>query len=127
MKFIKLYLRVLAMLGKETRLAWILGIANLALAGALFAEPILFGRVIDTLASSQSNVSGLDWPRLVTLIGAWIGFAIFTIVAGTLIALHADKLSHRQYQEIRTLFWRVTGMSESERAWAEWASSFASD
>jgi glucan exporter ATP-binding protein len=103
-KFIKLYLRVLAMLGQETRLAWMLGVANLALAAALFAEPILFGRIIDTLASSQSNVSGLDWSRLVTLIGAWIGFALFTIVAGTLIALHADKLSHRQYQAVRTLF-----------------------
>ena len=104
MRFIRLYWRVLTMLGQETRLAWILGIANLALAAALFAEPILFGRVIDTLASSQSNVSGLDWSRLVMLLGAWGGFALFTIVAGTLIALHADRLSHRQYQAVRTLF-----------------------
>jgi ATP-binding cassette, subfamily B, beta-glucan exporter len=103
-RFFRLYVRVLTMLGRETRLAWILAVANLALAGALFAEPILFGRVIDTLASSQSNVAGLDWSRLVMLLGAWIGFALFTIVAGTLIALHADRLSHRQYQVVRTLF-----------------------
>jgi glucan exporter ATP-binding protein len=103
-RFIKLYMRVLTMLGQETRLAWILAIANLALAAALFAEPILFGKVIDTLAASQSNVSGLDWSRLVMLLAAWGGFALFTIVAGTLIALHADRLSHRQYQAVRTLF-----------------------
>jgi ATP-binding cassette, subfamily B, beta-glucan exporter len=104
MRFIKLYVRVLTMLGQETRLAWILAVANLALAAALFAEPILFGKVIDTLAASQSNVSGLDWSRLVILLAAWGGFALFTIVAGTLIALHADRLSHRQYQAVRTLF-----------------------
>jgi ATP-binding cassette subfamily B protein len=103
-KFIRLYVRVLAMLGEEARLGWILAVANLMLAGALFAEPLLFGRIIDTLAASQSNVSGLDWSRLVTLIGAWVGFALFTIVAGTLIALHADRLSHRRYQAVRTIF-----------------------
>ena len=38
------------------------------------------------------------------LLGAWAGFALFTIVAGTLIALHADRLSHRRYQVVRTIF-----------------------
>lgn len=92
------------MLGPETRLAWILAVANLALAGALFAEPLLFGKVIDVLTASQANLAGLDWNRLVLLLSAWVGFALFTIVAGTLIALHADRLSHRQYQVVRTEF-----------------------
>jgi len=65
---------------------------------------MLFGRIIDTLTASQSNTSGLDWNRLVLLLGAWAGFALFTIVAGTLIALHADRLSHRRYQAVRTIF-----------------------
>jgi glucan exporter ATP-binding protein len=102
--FIRLYGRVLAMLGGEARLGWILAVANLMLAGALFAEPLLFGRIIDTLAASQSNVSGLDWSRLILLLATWAGFALFTIVAGTLIALHADRLSHRRYQVVRTIF-----------------------
>ncbi len=38
------------------------------------------------------------------LLGAWVGFALFTIVSGTLISLHADRLSHRQYQVVRTMF-----------------------
>jgi ATP-binding cassette subfamily B protein len=102
--FIRLYGRVLAMLGGEARLGWVLAVANLMLAAALFAEPMLFGRIIDTLAASQSNVSALDWSRLVMLLSAWVGFALFTIVAGTLIALHADRLSHRRYQVVRTIF-----------------------
>src|SRR3954447_15426729 len=92
------------MLGTEARLGWILAVANLALAGALFAEPILFGRIIDTLANSQSRAAELDWNRLLLLLAAWGGFALFTIVSGTLISLHADRLSHRQYQVVRTMF-----------------------
>ena len=57
MKFIGLYVRVLRMLGTEARLGWILAVANLALAAALFVEPILFGRIIDTLANSQSRAA----------------------------------------------------------------------
>jgi ATP-binding cassette subfamily B protein len=92
------------MLGTEARLGWILAVANLALAAALFVEPILFGRIIDTLANSQSRAADLDWNRLLLLLGAWVGFALFSILAGTLISLHADRLSHRQYQVVRTTF-----------------------
>ena len=63
-----------------------------------------FGRIIDTLANSQSRAAELDWNRLIVLLGAWVGFALFTIVSGTLISLHADRLSHRQYQVVRTMF-----------------------
>ena len=104
MKFVGLYVRVLRMLGTEARLGWILAVANLALAGALFVEPILFGRIIDTLANSQSRATDLDWNRLLLLLGSWVGFALFSILAGTLISLHADRLSHRQYQDVRTTF-----------------------
>jgi ATP-binding cassette, subfamily B, beta-glucan exporter len=102
--FVGLYVRVLRMLGPEARLGWILAVANLALAGALFVEPILFGRIIDTLANSQARSADLDWNRLLLLLGAWVGFALFSILAGTLISLHADRLSHRQYQVVRTTF-----------------------
>ena len=51
MRFLRLYLRVLELLGREARLGWVLAIANVALASAMFVEPILFGRIVDTLAS----------------------------------------------------------------------------
>jgi glucan exporter ATP-binding protein len=104
MKFFRLYLRVLELLGREARLGWVLAVANLALAAAMFVEPILFGRIVDTLASTQGRVAQLAWRTLMLLVGAWVAFGLFTIVCSTLVALHADRLAHRQYQVVRTLF-----------------------
>ena len=104
MSFIRLYMRVLAMLGPEARLGWVLAVSNFLLSGAMFVEPILFGRIIDTLAGSQSHVADLNVSRLILLFAAWVGFALFTIVAGTMISLHADRLAHRQYQVVRADF-----------------------
>ena len=50
MSLLRLYIRVLELLGKEARLGWILAVANLALAGAQFAEPVLFGKIVDVLS-----------------------------------------------------------------------------
>ena len=104
MKFIRLYIRVLELLGREARLGWALAVANLALASAMFVEPILFGRIVDTLANAQGRISQLAWRDLMMLVGAWVGFGLFIIVCSTLVALHADRLAHRQYQVVRTMF-----------------------
>ena len=104
MKFIRLYVRVLEMLGHEARLGWVLAFANVAIASALFVEPILFGRIVDLLANSQGRVADLNLQQLLLLAGAWVGFALFTIVCSTLVALHSDRLAHRQYQVVRTMF-----------------------
>ena len=96
MNFFRLYTRVLEMLGDESRLAWTLAVANLSLAAAQFAEPILFGRIIDTLAGAQSRGQAPAWTDLWTLLGAWVAFGLFAIVCGALVALHADRLAHRQ-------------------------------
>ena len=102
MKFLRLYLRVLEQLGREARLGWILAIADVALAFAIFVEPILFGHIVDTLANSQGHLSDLSWPLLMSLVGAWTGFGLFSILCGALVALHADRLSHRQRQVVMT-------------------------
>jgi len=104
MKYFRLYFRVLELLGREARLGWVLAVANLALASAMFVEPILFGRIVDTLASAQPRVSQVAWRELMLLVGAWVAFGLFIIMCGTLVALHADRLSHRQYQVVRTMF-----------------------
>src|SRR2546421_2802327 len=104
MKFIRLYIRVLELLGGEARLGWVLAVANLALASATFVEPILFGRIVDTLANAQGRQAQLRWTDLTLLVGAWVGFGLFIIVCSTLVALHADRLAHRQYQVVRTMF-----------------------
>src|SRR4029079_5048326 len=94
MNFIRLYARVLKLLGDESRLGWMLAIANVSLAAAQFAEPVLFGRIVDTLAGAQSRGGAPMWTDLITLLAAWVSFGLFTITCGALVALHADRLAH---------------------------------
>ena len=94
MSFLKLYVRVLAQLGSGWKIAVGLVLANIALAGALFAEPVLFGRIIDQLASDQADKRLPTFTELAPLAGAWVAFGVFTIVASVLVALYADRLGH---------------------------------
>jgi ATP-binding cassette subfamily B protein len=96
MNLFQVYIRVLRQLGSEKKVAIVLVLANLALATAQFAEPVLFGRIIDLLTQAQASAGSIDWDRLIRLIGAWVGFGIFTIVAAVMVALHADRLAHRR-------------------------------
>jgi len=102
MNFLKLYTRVLRLLGPEARLGWILAIANVALAAAQFAEPVLFGRIIDALVKTQGTNAPPDMVALTPLLGAWVAFGLFTIGCSVLVALHADRLSHRRRQAVLT-------------------------
>ena len=83
MSFVRLYLRVLEQLGSDRRLAWFLALANVALALSQFAEPVLFGRVINLLAGAQASPASADWETLSFLLIAWVAFGLFTIVCGT--------------------------------------------
>jgi ATP-binding cassette, subfamily B, beta-glucan exporter len=100
MPLLRLYVRVLDLLGKEARLGWILAAANLLLATTQFAEPVLFGRIVDVL--SGNAVAGVNsaWP----LLAAWAGFGLFTILSTAAVALHADRLAHRQRQAVLTSY-----------------------
>jgi ATP-binding cassette, subfamily B, beta-glucan exporter len=98
MSLLRLYTRVLDMLGKEARLAWILAAANLLLAMSQFAEPVLFGRIVDALSGKSAGSSA--WP----LLGAWAAFGLFTILSSAWVALQADRLSHRQRQAVLTSY-----------------------
>ncbi len=102
MSIFRLYGRVLGLLGSESRLAWTLALANMALASAQFAEPVLLGRIIDTLTGAQARGEPPSWSRLGMLLAAWAGFGLFTIVCGTLIALYADRLAHRRRHVVLT-------------------------
>src|SRR6201985_1097170 len=99
MPLFRLYIRVLELLGKEGRLGWILAGANLLLAGAQFAEPVLFGRIIDVLSGRASTAADSSAGPL---LAAWSGFGLFTILCSAAVALHADRLAHRQRQAVLT-------------------------
>jgi ATP-binding cassette subfamily B protein len=102
MNFIKLYVRVLKLLGSEARLGWMLAAANIALAAAQFAEPVLFGRIIDALASAQAKSAAPAWSDLSILLAAWVGFGLFTIACGAIVALYSDRLAHRNRHAVLT-------------------------
>jgi ATP-binding cassette, subfamily B, beta-glucan exporter len=104
MSLLHLYARVLALLGPQKKLGVFLAIANFALAGAMFAEPVLFGRIIDALAGAQAKGATAAWPDLAKLIAAWVAFGLFTIVVGVVIALYADRLAHQRRQAVLTDF-----------------------
>ena len=101
LSLIRLYGRVLESLGSEARLGWLLAFANVLLATAQFAEPVLFGWIIDALSASQSSdvqpsMNSPIWRLLIM----WVGFGLFTIVCSAFVALHADRLSHRRRQAV---------------------------
>ena len=96
MAFIRLYLRVLGLLRAEAKLAVTLGLANIALAGAQFVEPVLLGRIVDALSGTLPAGLAAAARTLAPIVGAWVGFGLFIIIASTLVAWFADRLAHRR-------------------------------
>ncbi len=96
MSFLRLYGRVFGLLRHESRVVTILAFANVALILAQFAEPVLFGRIIDRLTSTQARHQLPTIGDLMPLIGAWVVFAMASIGASMFVSLHADRLAHRQ-------------------------------
>ncbi len=84
---LKTYLKALALLAPEKRLASGLVLANVAIGLVQLLEPILFGRVVDALAGGKAA-----FP----LIGLWAGLGLFSILGGVVVAVAADRLAHRQ-------------------------------
>ena len=96
MSFLRIYLRVLDLLAPEARLAGGLALANIALAVAQFVEPVLFGHIIDALSGTLPAGVAPAVAVLAPLIGAWVAFGLFIIIASTLVAWFADRLAHRR-------------------------------
>jgi ATP-binding cassette subfamily B protein len=96
MSFVRIYLRVLGLLASEARLAVTLALANIALAVSQFIEPVLFGRIVDALSGTLPNNVHDAAVELSPLIGVWVGFGLFIIAAGALVAWFSDRLAHRR-------------------------------
>lgn len=93
MSFLRLYARVLGLLAAERRLAIVLALANVAVAGLQFLEPVMFGRVIDVLTTREGAAV---WAESLPLLALWGAIGLGGIVANILVALHADRLAHRR-------------------------------
>lgn len=88
MKIVNVYLRTLRILWREERRSTISLIFSSIVVGAIItAEPILFGRVIDSLTRQGGLPEILLW---------WVGLSAFNILFSVYIAVASDRLAHRQ-------------------------------
>jgi ATP-binding cassette subfamily B protein len=87
------------MLASERGLAIGLAAGSVAIGLVQLAEPVLFGRVVDSLSRDQGAF---------TYIALWALLGLFGIVAGASVAVYSDRLAHRR---------RLAAMAEAfERA-----------
>ncbi|MGE0719888.1 MAG: glucan ABC transporter ATP-binding protein/ permease [Alphaproteobacteria bacterium] len=108
----RIYGRVLGLLWPERRLVAMLGLANVALATLPFLEPLLFGRVVDTLASAGGRPADDVWSDALRLLAIWAVIGIAGIVANMAVALYADRLAHRnRLAAMREFFEHVLQLS----------------
>ena len=91
MSLFEVYWRALAYLAVARRHVAVICVANVALAMAMIAEPILFGRIIESIA---------DEKGVMTEVAAWAALGSFNIVAFVLVARGADRLAHRRRAEV---------------------------
>ena len=87
MSLLTIHLRAIRLIGSDGPLAAGLALAAMILAFLQFAEPILFGRVVDALSHDQ--------PAL-HLVAIWAGFGFASVAANIVIALYADRLAHKR-------------------------------
>jgi len=95
MDFLRLYWRVLWLLGADRPMAAGLAVAALALAGLQFLEPVLFGRVVDLLARSDRLAPATMWAEATTLLGIWAVVGLAGIASSVAVGLFADRMAHR--------------------------------
>ncbi len=95
MGFLRLYWRVLWMLGADRPMAAGLAVAALGLAGLQFLEPVLFGRVVDLLARSERMAPAELWSEATALLGVWAVVGLAGIAANVAVGLFADRMAHR--------------------------------
>jgi len=95
MKFLTVYTRVIGLLRPDRGIAIGLVIANLVVMAFQFAEPVLFGRVINllTLSDTMTNKSVIHGAE--ALLAIWAGIGLLSIGANIMLAVQAERLAHR--------------------------------
>jgi len=95
---------VFILLGVELRLAVGLSFANVVLSIALLAEPVLFGKVIESI-HSISRESGV-LLKIFPLLLSWTFFGLLGVVSSIMIGLLADRMAHRHRHVIAKDFYK---------------------
>jgi len=91
LKFFSVYARVLGLLKPDRGVAWFLVAANLAVMGFQFAEPVLFGRVINLLTRSDTMSDRHVMGGAETLLAIWAVIGLCGIGANIVMAMQAGR------------------------------------
>ena len=103
MRFFSIYRRVLTSLGKDKPVAFMLVGANVIVAGLQFVDPMLFGRVIGMLASSD-RAGGDIWGEATQILGVWFLVGAAGIGTNIAVALHSERMAHRNRLDIMSRY-----------------------
>ena len=95
MRFLRVYGRVLGMLGRDLRIAALLTGANVLVAGLQFIDPMLFGRVVALLSRSDRLTADLLWAQAAGLLALWATVGVAGIASNAAVAVHSERLAHR--------------------------------
>jgi glucan exporter ATP-binding protein len=95
MGFIRVYARVIGLLRRERAVVVGLVLANLMVMAFQFAEPVLFGRVINLLTRSDTMTDKSVLHGAVILLTVWAGIGLTSIGANIMLAVQAERLAHR--------------------------------
>ena len=104
MRILTIYRRVLSMLGNDIRLAVMLGIANVVVAGLQFLDPVLFGRVIGLLSRSGELSHDALWAQAAQLIGLWLAVGASSIATNIGTVVQAERMAHRNRLRVMSRF-----------------------
>ncbi|NOG69235.1 glucan ABC transporter ATP-binding protein/ permease [Roseicella sp. DB1501] len=95
MQLVRLYGRVLGLLKSDKWVAIGMTVANVAMAGLIFLEPVLFGRVVDVLTRAAYMTREAVWSEALALLALWAAVGLSGIGANVAVSLLADRMAHR--------------------------------
>src|SRR3954467_15760162 len=91
MRFLRVYGRVLGLLGRDIRVAGFLAVANLIVAGLQFLDPVLFGHVVNLLTGAGSMTPDSLWSQAVMVLGIWAAVGVGGIVGNMTVSLLTER------------------------------------
>jgi ATP-binding cassette, subfamily B, beta-glucan exporter len=95
MRFLRVYGRVLRVLGRDLRIAALLTGANALVAALQFVDPVLFGRVVNLLWRSDQLGPGQLWGQAAGLLAIWGSVGATAILSNILVSVQTERLAHR--------------------------------
>lgn len=93
MTLLGIYWRAMGYLATDKTRVALICLSNVALAVVMIAEPVLLGRIIESISQGSGALGS---------IGLWTALGIFNVIAVVLVSRSADRFAHRRRAQILT-------------------------